>query len=168
MRFISLWVNTAFSTKYGSIFITASWMGSTTRCILLTGTKPQAPLRRALPPLHQPPETVKEQSAEEEWRFQVLARSFWVTDWLTGCAHLRCSVKKCRLFRCHSLSFPPPPPSSERLRVWVRVRLLPRGTYCSLHPLPQAHTTVLVSCVPRSVLSVSHSFTAYCNTHSHP
>lgn len=39
MRFISLWVNTAFSTKYGSIFIMASWMGSTTRCILLSGKR---------------------------------------------------------------------------------------------------------------------------------
>lgn len=47
MRFISLWVNTAFSTKYGSIFITASWMGSATRCILLWGTKTQASQPRA-------------------------------------------------------------------------------------------------------------------------
>lgn len=103
MRFISLWVNTAFSTKYGSIFITASWMGSTTRCIVLTATKPRPPCRE-LPLLHQPPETVKKQSAEEEeWRFQVLAHHFWVTDWLTVCEHLCCSVKKCRLFRRHTL-----------------------------------------------------------------
>lgn len=80
MRFISLWVNTAFSTKYGSIFITASWMGSTTRCILLKEANPGL-LPQELPPLHQLPETVREESAKEERRWFQVSAFEWRADW---------------------------------------------------------------------------------------
>lgn len=101
---------------------------------------------------------------EDGWRVHHL----WVTDWLTACKHLCCSVKKCRLFGCHTLLFPPPPPSSERVCVWERVRLLPGATCCSLHPLPQGeHTTVNVSSIPQSVWS-RHAISHHVVTHSHP
>lgn len=139
MRFISLWFNTAFSTKYGSIFITTCWMGSTTRCILLRNP---GPLRRELPPLHLPPETVTEQSAkEEEWRFQVLARCF-LSDRLNDRLHSSVLLSE----EVPSVQMPLPLFSSSSSLIWaspcVGVRLLPGGTYCSLHPLPRAHTTV--------------------------
>lgn len=58
---------------------------------------------------------------------------FWVTDWLhwlTVYTHLCCSVERCHLFECHSLGF-----LLSLLSVGVRVRLLPGGTYRSLHSL---------------------------------
>lgn len=52
MWFISRWVSPALSIKTGSIFITASSMGSTTRCILLRGAGTRAPPLLSHPPHH--------------------------------------------------------------------------------------------------------------------
>lgn len=73
-----------------------------------------------------------------------------LSDRLTAvCTLERCSVDKRRLFSCHSLWLMPPPLLSSE-RHCVRVSLPPAGTYCSLHPLPQALTTSL----PRPSASV--------------
>lgn len=47
---------------------------------------------------------------EDGWR----VHHFWVTDWLTACKHLCCSVKKCRLFR-----MPHPLVSSSSSLIWA-------------------------------------------------
>lgn len=52
MWFISRWVSPALSIKTGSIFITASSMGSTTRCILWRGAGTRAPPVLSHPPPH--------------------------------------------------------------------------------------------------------------------
>lgn len=79
----------------------ASWMGSTTRCILLNQNE-----TRASPATSS--SSASRNSDGAEWKeaddgFRCWPRRFWVTDWVTVCTHLYCSVKKCRLLRRHSL-----------------------------------------------------------------
>lgn len=127
MWFISWGVSPALSIKNGSIFITASLMGSTTRCILLHGTGTWAS-----PKLSSLLFLTAQQTAQNRKRWaqdSVLS----MRDSESDCLHLRSTVKKLCLFRCHTLWPPPPPflpPSFEILRDWF----LPRGIFCSLLP----------------------------------
>lgn len=87
MWFISRWVSPALSIKTGSIFITASSMGSTTRCILWRGAGTRAP-----PVLSHPPPPHQCKVEKDELRSE---HSGWQTQWPAAficAAQLRSSV----------------------------------------------------------------------------
>lgn len=139
-------------------------MVSTTRYILLTRTK-RRPLRHELTPLRQPPEAAKEQSVKEESVFQ----HSWVTDWLTACAHLCCSVEKCRLFRCHSLCFA----ASSSSLMWASL-CARQSSACRdiVQPPPAASGTHNQSASSHSLSCLCHTllpyYTELCHTQDIP
>lgn len=133
MWFSSRWVSPALSIKTGSIFIT---MGSTTRCILLRGTGTRVLLTLNSPPLPHPPQIAQngKRGAQES--------ALWMTDSMTGCLHLHCTVKKLRLLRCHTL--PPLLPFSlpPRLGWGPHTDSCLQGHSVVCNPKPQANTSV--------------------------
>lgn len=122
MRLISLWVNTAFSTKYGSIFITTSWMGSTTRCILLTEVKPR-PLGCELTVLHC--------AEKRNCGFGFVLLSDRLTERLPS------SVRLCRAEP--SVQRPLPPDASSSSLIWAS--LLESASCLQGYTAASAHTT---------------------------
>lgn len=145
MRFISLWVSTAFSTKYGSIFITASCMCSNFRCILLTDTKRRPP-RQELPPFHLPPETVKGHKKTKGGFGSFPAAFQWQSDWQ---AALICAPQW-RSAVCSNAT----PSLSYSSLIWASVCL--SASHCCLEGCTAASTRCLGHSQPclQSVLSV--------------